>query len=79
MKIEVGNIVRLKEIFSFNKNGDKEWINVSDRLPLKVISTGNFEGFTEYCKVSGNGFNLKTKCSNLILIKEKGEIPTTII
>ena len=77
MNIDVGNIVRLKKTFKCNKYY-REWINVIDRTPLQVIATGH-EKDVEWCLVSGNGFNLRTECNNLIKIKEKGDVPTTLL
>ena len=78
-EIEVGNIVKLKEVFNCEKDRGKEWINVVDRTPLQVISTGSYADGKEYCLISGNGFNLKTDCNNLTKIKEKGTIPTDVV
>lgn len=79
MEIEVGNIVTLKETFNCEKPATREWINVGNRTPLQVTSTGNYEGGEEYCLLAGNGFNLKIGCKDLIKTKEKGEIPTYLI
>lgn len=78
-EIEVGNIVKLKNVFSCEKDRGKEWINVTNRTPLQVTATGTYEEGKEYCLISGNGFNIKTECISLIKIKEKGTVPTDIV
>ena len=77
MDINVGNIVRLKKDYVCEKFGTT--IRVADRTPLQVIADGIYKGDKEYCVATGNGFNISIECNELIKVKEKGEVPTTIL
>ena len=75
--IEVGNIVRLKKDFECTKG--ESFVNIISRAPLQVISDGVYRRDKEFCVVTGDGFSLGIECDDLIKVKERGTIPTTLL
>ena len=75
--IVVGNIVRLKKDFECTKG--ESFVNVIDRVPLQVVADGIYKGNKEFCVASGGGFSVGIECDDLIKVKERGTIPTTLL